>query len=123
MRQTAFHSLLIIALAAAPAAARLGKRSWTADNPLFYDEFFDPDMIRVGADCYLTGAAMHTMPGLPILHSRDLVNGRIIAHAFERLDRGPDFRLEGVKNIYGQGIWAPSFRHHKGASTWKVVRR
>ena len=95
--------------------------SWSADNgngtysnPLFYDEFSDPDMIRVGADYYLTGTTMHTMPGLPILHSRDLVNWRFIAYAFERLDLGPDFRLEGMKEIYGQGIWAPSFRYHKG---------
>jgi xylan 1,4-beta-xylosidase len=40
------------------------------------DEFSDPDMIRVGSDYYLTGTTMHTMPGLPILHSRDLVNWR-----------------------------------------------
>ncbi len=45
-------------------------RSWAADNgngtysnPLFYDEFSDPDMIRVGSDYYLTGTTMHTMPG------------------------------------------------------------
>lgn len=55
--------------------------TWTADNgngtytnPLFYEEFSDPDMIRVGDDYYLTGTTMHTMPGLPVLHSRDLVN-------------------------------------------------
>ena len=123
MRWTAFLDLILIGLvAAAPAAGqRAGSRSWTADNgngtysnPLFYDEFSDPDMIRVGSDYYLTGTTMHTMPGLPILHSRDLVNWRIIAYAFERLDLGPDFRLEDGKNIYGQGIWAPSFRYHQG---------
>jgi hypothetical protein len=70
--------------------------------------------IRVGSDYYLTGTTMHTMPGLPILHSKDLVNWRIIGYAFDRLDLGPDFRLEGGKDIYGQGIWAPSFRYHKG---------
>ena len=47
---------------------------WTADNgngtftnPLFYDEFSDPDMIRVGDDYYLTGTTMHSMPGLPVV--------------------------------------------------------
>ena len=106
---------------AAPAGAQAKNRSWAADNgngtysnPLFYDEFSDPDAIRVGSDFYLTGTTMHTMPGLPILHSRDLVNWRIIAYAFDRLDLGPDFRLEGGKEIYGQGIWAPSFRFHNG---------
>lgn len=55
--------------------------SWTADNgngtytnPLFYDEFSDPDILRVGDDYYLAGTTMHTVPGLVILHSRDLVN-------------------------------------------------
>src|SRR5215470_502918 len=108
--------LILTALLALPCAAQQKGRSWAADNgngtysnPLFYDEFADPDMIRVGADYYLTGATMHTMPGRPILHSRDLVNWRIIGYAFERLDLGPDFRLEEGKEIYGQGIWAPSF--------------
>jgi beta-xylosidase len=96
-------------------------RSWAADNgngtysnPLFYDEFSDPDMIRVGSDYYLTGTTMHAMPGLPVLHSRDLVNWRIIGYAFDRLNLGPDFRLEDGKESYGQGIWAPSFRYHNG---------
>jgi len=83
-------------------------------DPLFYDEFSDPDMIRVGSDYYLTGTTMHTMPGLPILHSRDLVNWQFIGYAFDRLDLGPDFRLEGGRSIYGGGIWAPSFHYHNG---------
>jgi xylan 1,4-beta-xylosidase len=95
--------------------------TWTADNgngtftnPLFYDEFSDPDMIRVGDDYYLTGTTMHAMPGLPILHSRDLVNWEFLTYAVDRLDLDPDFRLENGRDIYGQGIWAPSFRYHKG---------
>ena len=57
------------------------QQSWTADNgngtftnPLFYDEFSDPDIIRVGDDYYLAGTTMHTVPGVNILHSKDLVN-------------------------------------------------
>ncbi len=123
MRTTVLRSFLLagIVVAGTATAQRAGSRSWTADNgngtysnPLFYDEFSDPDMIRVGSDYYLTGTTMHTMPGLPILHSRDLVNWRIIGYAFDRLDLGPDFRLDGGKDIYGQGIWAPSFRYHNG---------
>src|SRR5512141_339376 len=67
--------------------SRDGRRSWAADNgngtysnPLFHDEFSDPDMIRVGSDYYLTGTTMHTMPGLPILHSRDLVNWTFVSY-------------------------------------------
>ena len=85
----------------------------TYSNPLFYEEFSDPSMIRVGDDFYLTGTTMHCMPGLPILHSKDLVNWRLIGYAFERLNLSPAFRLEGGE-IYGQGIWAPSFRYNKG---------
>lgn len=96
-------------------------QTWTADNgngtysnPLFYDEFSDPDMIRVGADYYLTGTTMHAMPGLAMLHSRDLVNWTNIGYVFERLNLGPAFRLEEGKEIYGQGIWAPCLRYYKG---------
>ncbi|MCA9731112.1 glycoside hydrolase 43 family protein [candidate division KSB1 bacterium] len=95
--------------------------TWTADNgngtytnPLFYEEFSDPDMIRVGDDYYLTGTTMHTMPGLPVLHSRDLVNWEFLSYAVDKLDYGPEFRLEEGKDAYGQGIWAPSFRYHDG---------
>lgn len=110
-------------LSLVPAAMSLhaASRTWTADNgdgtytnPLFYDEFSDPDMIRVGDDFYLTGTTMHTMPGLPILHSRDLVNWSLLGYACDRLDLAPAFRLAGGKDVYGQGIWAPTFRYHKG---------
>lgn len=96
-------------------------RTWTSDNgngtftnPLFYDEFSDPDLIRVGDDYYLTGTTMHAMPGLPVLHSKDLVNWEFLTYASDRLDFGPEFRLEDGKEIYGQGIWAPSIRYHNG---------
>ena len=99
-----------------PRTADNGNGTFT--NPLFYEEFSDPDMIRVGDDYYLTGTTMHSMPGLPILHSRDLVNWEFLCYAFDRLDLGPEFRLEGGKDIYGQGIWAPCFRYHDG--TWYI---
>ncbi|SFJ36697.1 Beta-xylosidase [Caulobacter sp. UNC279MFTsu5.1] len=117
---------LALVLSTSPASAEPAERgpasrTWTADNgdgtftnPLFYDEFSDPDMIRVGDDFYLTGTTMHAMPGLPILRSRDLVNWRFVAYASDKLDLGPQFRLEDGREIYGQGIWAPSFRHHDG---------
>lgn len=95
--------------------------TWTADNgdgtftnPLFYDEFSDPDLIRVGDDYYLTGTTMHAMPGLPILHSRDLVNWTFLTYASDKFDLGPAFRLEEGKDIYGQGIWAPTLRYRDG---------
>jgi len=94
--------------------------SWTADNgngtytnPIFYDEFSDPDLIRVGDDYYMTGTTMHAMPGLPVLHSKDLVNWELLSYAAERLDIGPELRMEAGKTFYGQGIWAPCLRFHQ----------
>jgi beta-xylosidase len=117
LRRLAWSLPLLLLLLPSAAAAQ----SWTADlgngtysNPLFYDEFSDPDLIRVGSDFYLTGTTMHSMPGLPVLHSRDLVNWSLESYAMDRLDLGPEYRLEDGKQAYGQGIWAPSFRHHDG---------
>ncbi|MCS7041333.1 MAG: glycoside hydrolase 43 family protein [Bryobacteraceae bacterium] len=108
-------------LSGAPASAAAERYTWRADNgngtftnPLFFDEFSDPDLIRVGQDFYLTGTTMHSMPGLPVLHSRDLVNWTFLSYVLDRLDLGPSFRLEDGKNEYGRGIWAPCLRYHKG---------
>ncbi|TFW14760.1 glycoside hydrolase family 43 protein [Duganella callida] len=99
----------------------LSTRTWTPDNgngtftnPLFYDEFSDPDIIRVGEWFYLTGTTMHAMPGLPVLRSKDLVNWEFLSYAADKLDFGPAYRLEDGRNIYGQGIWAPSLRYRNG---------
>ena len=97
-------------------------QSWTADNgngtftnPLFYDEFSDPDILRVGDDYYLAGTTMHTVPGLVILHSRDLVNWENISYCFDRFDFSDDaFSLKNHQEIYGQGIWAPAIRYANG---------
>jgi len=114
-----FSSVFILLLSIGSLFAQ--QQSWTADNgngsytnPLFYDEFSDPDLIRVGDDFYLTGTTMHSMPGLPILHSKDLVNWKIISYAFDKLDMGPAFRLENGEEVYGQGIWAPCIRYNNG---------
>ena len=97
-------------------------KSWTADNgngtytnPLFYDEFSDPDILRVGNDYYLAGTTMHAVPGLVILHSKDLVNWENISYCFDRFDFEDDaFALKNHKEIYGQGIWAPAIRYANG---------
>ena len=87
-------------------------KSWSADNgngtftnPLFYDEFSDPDIIRVGEDYYLAGTTMHSVPGLVVLHSKDLVNWEFSSYCFDRFDDSDDFNLRHGKEAYGQGIW------------------
>ena len=112
---------LALIMGASQAAAETVTSTWTSDNgngtftnPLFYDEFSDPDLIRVGGWFYLTGTTMHAMPGLPILRSRDLVNWEFVSYAVDKLDLGPEYRLEGGGDRYGRGIWAPSFRYRDG---------
>lgn len=57
---------------------------WVADqgngtykNPVLYADYSDPDVIRVGEDYYLTSSSIGCLPGLQILHSKDLVNWHI----------------------------------------------
>lgn len=114
---------IAVSVALVPCLAQNGK-SWSADNgngtytnPLFYDEFSDPDVIRVGDDYYLAGTTMHCAPGLVILHSRDLVNWDFCSYCFNRWeDVLPDdkFRLQNGKQVYGQGVWAPVIRYNNG---------
>ncbi len=111
-----------LAVAASCQAASDAPLSWSADNgngtftnPLFYDEFSDPDILRVGDDYYLAGTTMHTVPGLVILHSKDLVNWENVSYCFDRFDFDDDaFSLKNGKEIYGQGIWAPCIRWNDG---------
>ena len=120
MKKTFIAATLLAACLGLPTHAQT--TSWTADNgngtftnPLFYDEFSDPDILRVGDDYYLAGTTMHTVPGLVILHSRDLVNWENISYCFDRFDFTDDaFSLKNHKEIYGQGIWAPAIRYANG---------
>jgi beta-xylosidase len=90
---------------------------WVADkgdgnykNPIIHADYSDPDVIRVGNDYYLVASSFEDIPGLPILHSNDLVNWRIIAHA---LRRQPPFDHYSLPQ-HGNGVWAPSIRYHNG---------
>lgn len=46
----------------------------TYTNPVIYADYSDPDVVAVGDDYYLTASSFNCIPGLPILHSKDLVN-------------------------------------------------
>jgi len=120
MKQTLFFVLAFILSGLQDITAQT--KSWSADNgngtftnPLFYDEFSDPDILRVGDDYYLAGTTMHAVPGLVILHSKDLVNWENISYCFDRFDFADDkFALKNHQEIYGQGIWAPCIRYANG---------
>jgi beta-xylosidase len=81
----------------------------TYKNPIIYADYSDPDVCRVGDDFYMTSSSFSNFPGLPILHSKDLVNWKIIGHAVI------EYPIKGFdKTQHGNGIWAPSIRYHNG---------
>ncbi len=82
----------------------------TYRNPVLHADYSDPDAIRVGADFWLTASSFSHVPGLPILHSTDLVNWSLVNHALPRLVPTEHFSMPR----HGEGVWAPSIRHHAG---------
>jgi beta-xylosidase len=91
--------------------------AWVADlgdgtykNPILFADYSDPDVVKVGDDYYMTSSSFNCIPGLPILHSKDLVNWKIVNHALKT-----QFPTE-VYDIpqHGKGVWAPSIIFHNG---------
>ena len=88
---------------------------WVADNgdgtyknPVLYADYSDPDAIRVGEDYYMTASSFNCIPGLPILHSKDLVNWELVNYA---LQKQPPFDVFDSPQ-HGNGVWAPCIRYH-----------
>jgi beta-xylosidase len=111
-----FIVCLLLSLLSVSTDAQVS-RVWVADNgdgtyknPIIDADYSDPDAIRVGDDYYLTASSFDAIPGLPILHSRDLVNWTIIGHA---LLRQPPYDHFSAAQ-HGNGVWAPAIRYHKG---------
>ncbi|MFF3309708.1 glycoside hydrolase 43 family protein [Streptomyces sp. NPDC002952] len=80
----------------------------TYRNPVLDADWSDPDVLRVGDDFYLTASSFGRAPGLPLLHSRDLVNWTLVGHALERLEPAEEF----ARPRHDRGVWAPSLRRH-----------
>jgi beta-xylosidase len=78
-------------------------------NPILCADYSDPDVVRDGDDFWLTASSFNCTPGLPILHSRDLVNWTIVNHAVRNL---PDPRKMFDQPRHGEGVWAPAIRKH-----------
>jgi beta-xylosidase len=98
---------LLTLIAAGEWRADLGNGRYK--NPVLFADYSDPDVIRVEDDFYMVASSFNCMPGIPVLHSRDLVNWQIIGHVYQALP------LEKYdKPVHGQGSWAPSIRYHDG---------
>ena len=79
------------------------------ENPILPGFFPDPSICRVGDDYYLANSTFEWFPGVPIHHSRDLVNWQLISHA---LTRSSQLDLRGIAD--SAGVWAPSLSHADG---------
>lgn len=119
IKKNLFTLLLCLSALAITAQNSYVSKTWVSDlgngkykNPVLYADYSDPDACRVGDDYYMTASSFNCIPGLPILHSKDLVNWTIIGYA---IDRMPDYALfgEGAVN-HGGNVWAPAIRYHKG---------
>ena len=83
----------------------------TFTNPVIYSDVPDVDVIRVGSDYFMVSTTAHMSPGAPIMHSKDMVNWKIISYLYDELKESPKNDLEGG-NIYSRGQWAASLRYH-----------
>ena len=79
----------------------------TYNNPILYADYSDPDVVRVEDDYYMTASSFSSIPGLPVLHSKDLVNWKIIGYA---LGKYPVDEFDRPQ--HGNGVWAPGIRYH-----------
>jgi beta-xylosidase len=110
------YCLLLTALLSTVSAQTISK-VWVADNgdgtyknPIIHADYSDPDAVRVGDDFYMTASSFTDVPGLPILHSKDLVNWKLINHVFRQQEPLDVF----AKPQHGGGVWAPCIRYHNG---------
>ncbi len=111
-----FVPLLIAFVISQMTVAQHRSQVWCPDNgdgtytnPVLYADYSDPDVCAVGDDYYLTASSFNCIPGLPILHSKDLVNWEMIGYALQEQEPKEIFD----KPQHGKGVWAPAIRYHK----------
>lgn len=100
-----------------PAMAQYRSKVWVSDegngmyrNPVLHADYSDPDVCAVGEDYFLTASSFNCTPGLPILHSKDLVNWKIVNYALKKVEPVEYYN----EARHGKGVWAPSIRFHEG---------
>lgn len=108
-------NIIILLFCAVQAGFGQISKTWNPDlgngtyrNPIIHADYSDPDVVRMGSDYFMTASSFNCLPGLPILHSRDLVNWKLVNHAVHQLEP-----LEVYdRPQHGKGVWAPSFYKH-----------
>ena len=116
--------LSMMALCALTASAQYKSQVWSPDNgdgtytnPVINADYSDPDVCvgASGEDYYMTASSFQCAPGLPILHSKDLVNWEIVGYALKELYTGDAEKVQHFSSPqHGAGVWAPSIRFHNG---------
>lgn len=116
--------MLLAAVSMTVNAQHYQSQVWSPDNgdgtytnPVINADYSDPDVCvgASGEDYYMTASSFQCTPGLPILHSKDLVNWEIINYALDNLYEGNAELLEHFSTPqHGAGVWAPSIRYHNG---------
>ncbi|MEP1444584.1 MAG: glycoside hydrolase 43 family protein [Paraglaciecola sp.] len=120
-RHTSIFSKVLLALmilvnvSTAHAAENGG--IWQADlgngfykNPVLHADYSDLDVVAVNGHYYMTSSSFNSAPGLPILHSTDLVNWQLINYALPQQVPLDHFATPR----HGEGVWAPNIRFHDG---------
>jgi len=98
---------ILLSIAAVLIAASSFGQGYT--NPVVKGFNPDPSVCRVGDDYYLVTSSFQYYPGVPLYHSKDLVNWEQIGHV---LTRESQLYLKGANS--NGGIYAPTIRHHNG---------
>ncbi|WP_420710499.1 glycoside hydrolase family 43 protein [Asticcacaulis sp. SL142] len=78
-------------------------------NPILSGYYPDPSITRVGDDYYLVNSSFAHYPGLPVFHSKDLVNWTQIANA---INRPSQLNFDNLGT--SRGVFAPDISHHDG---------
>ena len=125
MKKTFFLLASLALTLAAMAQSNYKSQVWSPDNgdgtftnPVINADYSDPDVCvgASGEDFYLTASSFSHVPGLPILHSRDLVNWQIVNHAIKAL---PPYDRYNVPQ-HGNGVWAPSIRYNQNNQLYYI---
>ena len=116
--------LLMAALPMMAGAQNYKSEVWSPDNgdgtytnPVINADYSDPDVCvgASGEDYYMTASSFQCVPGLPVLHSKDLVNWEIVGYALKELYEGDEALVKHFSTVqHGNGVWAPSIRFHDG---------
>lgn len=91
-----------------------------ADKPLMYSDVPDLDYIRVGDDYYMVSTTMFLSPGVPIMHSTDLVHWEIVSYVYDTLEDNDTTNLLNGKQCYGKGSWAAALRYNENDKLFYV---